>query len=235
MRMRKKKNSASRLEACKRFLYSHEGAPMANPRLPFGMGDEVYLEIGAGKGGFATAMAARHSNACYYAMERVTDCVVLAAERAESGELGELPNLRFMIETADNLMHIFERGTVDKIFLNFSDPWSKKGYAKRRLTHRRYIAVYMNLLRDGGILRFKTDNVGLFDFSLGEIEAMGLVPTIVTRDLHSSQWNADNIMTEYEKSFSEQGMTINMLEVRKPDGFTPEVSPEFLTRNLYRG
>ena len=208
---------------------------MSSPAASLGSFSEVYLEIGAGKGGFATQMAARHPNACYFAMERVTDCVVLAAERAASGELGELSNLRFIIDTADNLMHIFSRGTVDKIFLNFSDPWSKKGYAKRRLTHRRYLAVYMNLLRDGGILRFKTDNVSLFDFSLEEIEAMGLVPTVVTRDLHGSEWNEGNIMTEYEKNFSEQGMKINMLEIRKPEGYTAEVSSEFLTVNPHRG
>ena len=132
-------------------------------------------------------------------------------------------------------MHIFPKGSIDGIFLNFSDPWSKKGYAKRRLTHRRYLAMYMNLLRDGGTIRFKTDNVGLFDFSLEEIEAMGLTPSIVTRDLHSSEWNEGNIMTEYERNFSEQGMTINMLELKKPEGFNPEIAPEFLTKEKRRG
>ena len=164
-------------------------------------------------------MAERHSDAAYIAMERVTDCVVLAAERAASGEHGELANLRFLIETADDLTKIFAPGTVDRIFLNFSDPWPKKGYAKRRLTHRRYLSVYMSLLRDGGILRFKTDNVGLFDFSLEELEAVGLVPRAVTRDLHNSEYADGNIMTEYETAFSSQGVRINMLEVVKPSGF----------------
>jgi tRNA (guanine-N7-)-methyltransferase len=158
-------------------------------------------------------------------MERVTDCVVIAAERAASTE-GGLTNLKFIIDTADNLTRIFGEGTVDAIFLNFSDPWSKKGYAKRRLTHRRYLSVYMNLLRDGGALRFKTDNVGLFDFSLEEIEAMGLVPRIVTRDLHASEYNEGNNRTEYEENFSSQGIKINMLEVRKPEGFICEISPD---------
>ena len=123
-------------------------------------------------------------------------------------------------------MHIFERGSVDAIFLNFSDPWSKKGYAKRRLTHRRYLAMYLNLLRDGGKLRFKTDNVGLFDFSLEEIESMGLTPDIVTRDLHGSEWNEGNVVTEYEANFSALGVPINMLEVTKPEGLTLEIAPE---------
>ena len=233
MRMRKKKHSAERLSACEKYLFS-PSEKMQNPASEIGDGlSKVYLEIGAGKGGFACAMAERHSDAAYFAMERVTDCVVLCAERAASGEFGELNNLRFVIDTADNLMHIFERGTVDEIFLNFSDPWHKKGYAKRRLTHRRYLAMYMNLLRDGGRINFKTDNLPLFDFSLEEIEAMGLTPDVVTRDLHSSEWNEGNIMTEYEKNFSEQGMKINMLRLTKPAGFNPEVNEEFLIKKNY--
>ena len=235
MRMRKKKNSEARLLACEKYLFMTENV-MTDPASEIGVsGGKVFLEIGAGKGGFACKMAERNPDAAYFAMERVTDCVVLCAERAASGEHGQLDNLRFVIDTADNLMHIFAPGSVDAIFLNFSDPWSKKGYAKRRLTHRRYLAMYLNLLRDGGVLRFKTDNVGLFDFSLEEIEAMGLVPTVVTRDLHGSEWNADNVMTEYEKNFSDQGMKINMLEIRKPAGMNPEIAPEFLTKGAYRG
>ena len=234
MRMRKKKNSESRLLACEKYLLNTEGG-IIDPNTAMGEGyGKVFLEIGAGKGGFACAMAERHSDTAYYAMERVTDCVVLCAEKASSGEFGELNNLRFLIDTADNLMHIFPKGSIDAIYLNFSDPWSKKGYAKRRLTHRRYLSMYMNLLRDGGYIRFKTDNVGLFDFSLEEIGAMGLTPEIVTRDLHASEWNEGNVMTEYERNFSEQGMPINMLVLKKPEGFNPEIAPEFLTKNVYR-
>ena len=233
MRMRKKKNSQARLDACEKYLFKTDKL-MSDPAGEIGMSDaKVYLEIGAGKGGFACKMAERHSDCAYFAMERVTDCVVLCAERAASGEHGELNNLRFVIDTADNLMHIFERGSVDAIFLNFSDPWSKKGYAKRRLTHRRYLAMYLNLLRDGGKIRFKTDNVGLFDFSLEEIEAMGLTPDVVTRDLHASEWNEGNIRTEYETAFSEQGMKINMLEITKPAGMNPEIADEFINKRTY--
>lgn len=235
MRMRKKKHAEERLAACAEYLFDTEsfadGEPMSDPAAVVGEGlDKVYLEIGAGKGGFACAMAERHNDAAYFAMERVTDCVVLCVEKAKSGEFGELSNLRFVIDTADNLMKIFAPESVDAIFLNFSDPWPKKGYAKRRLTHRKYLAMYMNLLKNGGTLRFKTDNVGLFDFSLEEIEAMGLVPVKLTRDLHASEWSEGNIMTEYERNFSEQGMKINMLEIKKPDGFMPRVEEQFLKR-----
>ena len=234
MRMRKKKHGAERLNSCRELITNMPTSPMQRPWEAMGKEEmPVYLEIGAGKGGFACEMARKHPDVCYYAMERVSDCVVIAAERAAATE-GGLTNLKFTIDTADNLTRIFGEGTVDAIFLNFSDPWSKKGYAKRRLTHRRYLSVYMNLLRDGGVLRFKTDNVGLFDFSLEEIEAMGLTPDVVTRDLHSSEWNEGNIMTEYEKNFSEQGMKINMLRLTKPSGFNPEVAPEFITKNSFR-
>lgn len=225
--MRKKKHRDQRLSRCEDYLYKHEGEPLSDPAAEiFGAeGAPVYLEVGAGKGGFACGMAKKEPEVCYLAMERVTDCVVLATERADREGVGG--RLRFLLDTADNLTGIFGAGTVDRIFLNFSDPWSKKGYAKRRLTHRRYLAVYMSLLKDGGILQFKTDNVGLFDFTLEELEAMGLKTDKLTRDLHASEWAEGNVVTEYEAAFSAQGVKINMLSVRKPEGFAVEI-PEDL-------
>ena len=236
MRMRKKKHGEERLLQCKEYLYNHEGAPLTDPSIEvFGSSSEVYLEIGAGKGGFACGMCEKYPTVSYFAMERVTDCVVLAAEKARkiNEETGSLSNLKFIVDTADNLTKLFDEESIDGIFLNFSDPWSKKGYAKRRLTHRRYLAVYFNLLRDGGTLTFKTDNVGLFDFSLEEIEAMGLKCDVVTRDLHASEYMKDNVVTEYEANFSSQGVKINMLKVTKPAGFKPQISAE-LCRDAVR-
>ena len=228
MRMRKKKNGEARLFACRELITEFPDKPMGEPWLAMGREKSpVFLEIGAGKGGFACEMARRNPDACYFAMEKVSDCVVIAAEKASAMREKGRDNLRFIVDTADNLTVIFEKETVDKIFLNFSDPWSKKGYAKRRLTHARYLAVYMELLKDGGILRFKTDNVGLFDFSLEQLEEVGLPLNKMTRDLHASEWNEGNVVTEYEAAFSSQGVKINMLEVIKPEGFTLEV-PEDL-------
>ena len=219
MRMRKKKHADERLSACSEYLYKWEGEPSSDPASEIFSrpGAPLWLEIGAGKGGFAVGMVKANPEVCYLAMERVTDCVVLAAERAKSEGISD--SLRFITDTADNLTRILAPGSVDRIFLNFSDPWSKKGYAKRRLTHRRYLAVYLNLLRDGGTLRFKTDNVGLFDFSLEEIEAIGLKTEKLTRDLHASEYNEGNVVTEYEAAFSAMGVKINMLELVKPEGF----------------
>ena len=226
MRMRKKKHGEERLSLCEDFLVSKPNTDTGMP---------VWLEIGAGKGGFAVGMTAKNPCVSYFAMERVTDCVVLAAELAKKRflENGECANLKFIIDTADNLTKLFPEDSIDAIFLNFSDPWSKKGYAKRRLTHRRYLSVYFNLLKDGGTLTFKTDNVGLFDFSLEEIEAMGLELCCMTRDLHASEYASDNVVTEYEAAFSAKGVKINMLKVRKPIGFKPEI-PENLSADFDR-
>lgn len=226
MRMRKKKHADERLSACSEFLLEGDNFPMSDPAAVIGMaGAPVFLEIGAGKGGFARGMAEKHPEAAYFAMEKISDCVVLAVEKANASEADLKKSLRFIIETADNLTRIFECGTVDRIFLNFSDPWSKKGYAKRRLTHRRYISVYMNLLKEGGKLTFKTDNDGLFDFTLEELSALEIGLDKCTRDLHASEWNEGNVMTEYERNFSEQGKNINMLEFTKPEGFEMEIDP----------
>lgn len=227
MRMRKKKHGEERLSACSEFVVDKPSVDV------FSDGGKVWLEIGAGKGGFAIGMTKKYPDVSYFAMERVTDCVVLAAEGAkrEMENDGSCKNLKFIIDTADNLTKLFDPKSVDAIFLNFSDPWSKKGYAKRRLTHRRYLSVYFNLLKDGGTLTFKTDNVGLFDFSLEEIEAMGLELDAMTRDLHSSDYMKDNVVTEYEAAFSSQGVNINMLRVKKPDGFMPEI-PENLSKDF---
>ena len=214
MRMRKKKNADARLA-------SHEGLVISLPEAPIARteGREIYLEIGAGKGGFAIEMAKRNPGADYYAMERVKDCIVLATEKADAE--GRPENLHFMIDGADTLPSWFAEGSIDRIFLNFSDPWHKKGYFKRRLTYRKYLALYFTLLREGGELCFKTDNVPLFDFSLEEIASVDLVPEVVTRDLHASPYAEGNVMTEYERGFVSQGMKINMLRVKKPEGYLP--------------
>jgi tRNA (guanine-N7-)-methyltransferase len=102
---------------------------------------------------------------------------------------------------------------VDCLYLNFSDPWPKAGHKKRRLTHRLFLERYKTVLKKGGILRFKTDNAGLFDFSLEEFEAMGLPMSNLTRDLHNSPLNEGNIMTEYERAWSEKGYPIHAVTV----------------------
>ena len=204
MRMRKKKNGAARMEACAQWLLTcPEDLNAIREKAPF------YLEIGCGKGGFITATAKANPDRFYIAVELVSDALVTALERAKAEEI---PNLRFVNLNAKNLGEWFSPGEVAEIYLNFSDPWPKKGHAKRRLTHRDFLAVYRPLLAEGGKICMKTDNVGLFDFSLEEFPEAGWRLEAVTRDLHHSEWAEGNIMTEYEKNFSEQGYPIHRLE-----------------------
>ncbi len=218
MRMRKKKHSDERLAACSALLCEKKEKPIASPLEDFGRQSEMHLEIGCGKGGFACGMAANYPDICFYAMERIPNVMINALERAEAERANRTAdNLRFIIANAENLEEWFEEGSLDTIYLNFSDPWPKERHAKRRLTYRENLIRYFKLLKKGGKLRFKTDNVGLFDFTLSELSLLGVTPDAVTRDLHRSPMNEGNVMTEYEKNFSSQGYPIHMLILTRPD------------------
>ena len=222
MRMRKKKNGPARLAAVSHLFCEKPDTPIASSLTHFGREGALWLEVGCGKGGFACGMAKKYPDANIYAMERITDVVMLAAERAEREKDERPDNLRFILDGADGLAAYFAPASLDRVYLNFSDPWPKKGYAKRRLTYRGFLRVYFSLLKEGGELRFKTDNVGLFDFTLEELAAVGLTPHFVTRDLHKEAVAADNVMTEYEKNFSEKGFSICSLWVKKSGELAPE-------------
>ena len=217
MRMRKKKHGAERIEACAELLIKTPTAE-CDPReagVYFKDSRPVRLEIGCGKGNFAVGMAAANQDVNFIAIERVADVCCLALEKAMAAK-EDRPgdNLRFVIGNAENLKEWFPLHSVEGIYLNFSDPWPKKGYAKRRLTHRNFLKSYREMLVEGGYLYLKTDNEGLFDFSLEEFEAEGLTVEFVTRDLHNSEKADGNVMTEYEKNFSSQGMPIYSAWVR---------------------
>lgn len=209
MRMRKKKHGAERIAACSALLVAEPEQPLTDPGALFDAPRPLALEIGCGKGNFACGMAAAHPEVSFLAMERVADCACLALEKAMArADERKTDNLRFIIGDAQNLTKYFAPHTIDALYLNFSDPWPKAGHAKRRLTHRGFLAIYREILRPGGILYFKTDNEGLFDFSLSEFDEFGLKLLWQTRDLHASDKAGDNIMTEYEKNFSDKGCPI---------------------------
>ena len=213
MRARKKKHGAQRIAACAALLIEDTVKLREDPQSFFDVKRPLHLEIGCGKGSFACGMAAAHPEINLIAMERVADVAVLALEKA-AGTADERPdNLRFLIGNAENLTEWLPPHSIDCLYLNFSDPWHKARHAKRRLTHRDFLARYREVLREGGVLRFKTDNVNLFDFSLEEFAACGLSVTDVTRDLHNSPLCEGNIMTEYERNFSEKGFPIHAATV----------------------
>lgn len=218
MRMRRKKHGVERIAACSSLLIQDpallttvlpDGTPL------FRTPGDLQLEIGCGKGDFAVGMAAAYPHINFIAMERVADVACLALEKAMAAAPDRLhDNLRFLIGNAENLGEWLAPGVLSRIYLNFSDPWPKAGYAKRRLTHRRFLELYRSLLRAGGELWLKTDNEGLFDFSLEEFSAAGLTTLYVSRDFHAAPESADNIMTEYERNFSSQGKPIFCARVR---------------------
>ena len=218
MRMRKKKHGAERIEACAEFLIKdtsllatlgEEGNPIFSQNAP------IHMEIGCGKGNFAVGMAAANPAWNFIAMERVADVCCVALEKAKD-TVDERPtdNLRFLIGNAEHLGEWVRPHSISRIYLNFSDPWPKKGYAKRRLTHRNFLALYRELLVEGGELYLKTDNLGLFDFSLEEFDAMGLTILFSSHDFHNTPEAEGNIMTEYEANFSSQGMPIYCARVK---------------------
>ena len=217
MRVRKKKNGAARIEACNELLIENTNSLKNGFGEIFDVERPVHLEIGCGKGNFAVGMAKKYTDVNFIAMEKVADVCCVALEKAISTkEERPADNLRFIIGDAKTLEEGFPEDSLDCIYLNFSDPWPKSGHAKRRLTHRSFLEIYSRLLKNDGILRFKTDNVGLFDFSLEEFEAFGAEIIWQTRDLHNSEKNADNVMTEYEKNFSEKGFSICSAWVKLP-------------------
>lgn len=214
MRMRKKKHGEERIAACDSLLIPQPTAPIEDPNAYFGEKRPLHLEIGCGKGDFACGMAEQHPDVNFIAMERVSDVACIALEKAMACAQQRPDNLRFMIQDARQLTELFAPHTFSRIYLNFSDPWPKSGYYKRRLTYRTFLEAYRTLLCEGGELHFKTDNQGLFEFSLEEFEAAGLTVLQKTDDLHHSPMAVGNVMTEYERNFSSQGMPIHAAWVK---------------------
>lgn len=216
MRVRKKKNGESRIAACSELLIS-DISSLAEPEAIFEGEGELHLEIGCGKGNFACGMAQMNPCVNFIAMEKVSDvcCIALEKAMAQKSER-ERDNLRFLIGDARLLSDAMKPHSVDCIYLNFSDPWPKKGHAKRRLTYSDFLKIYGALLKEDGILRLKTDNDGFFASSLEQFELCGLDVIWKTEDLHSSERAEGNVMTEYEANFSSKGVKIKSAWVKFP-------------------
>lgn len=213
MRMRKKKHGAERIEACSDLIIQNtavsDEAVLDIFKRDTNAQNPLWLEIGCGKGDFVCQMAERYPESNFIALERIADVAMLAMEKCKGREL---TNVRFIVGNIAKLWDVFADHSVDRIYLNFSDPWPKAGHAKRRLTYRDFLEQYKRILKPGGAIFFKTDNRGLFDFSLEEFRECGFRLENLTYDLHNSEFNADNIQTEYERNFSAKGFAINRVE-----------------------
>ena len=167
-----------------------------------------------GKGKFIIDNAIKNPNINYIGIEKFSSVLVRAIERKEANE-NDLSNLVFLRFDAEYIEEVFEKEEVDRIYLNFSDPWPKDRHAKRRLTSKEYFKRYDNILSKEGKVIFKTDNKDLFNFSLEQIEIAGWTLINKTNDLHNSEYVKENIMTEYEERFVKEGIAINRLETMR--------------------
>ena len=185
----------------------HEPAQMkGNWKDLFENDHPIHIEIGMGKGQFIHGMAKEHPEINYVGIEKYSSVLLRAIQKME---VEELPNLCFIRMDAEEITDVFAEGEVDQIYLNFSDPWPKDRHAKRRLPSRQFLARYDQILKKDGKLEFKTDNRGLFDFAVEELEPAGWRADVITYDLHSDEkLMVGNIMTEYEEKFSSQGNPI---------------------------
>lgn len=182
----------------------------------FGNDNPIHIEIGMGKGKFIHTMAKEHPDINYVGIEKYSSVLLRAIQKMEKEEL---PNLKFLRMDAEDITKVFGPGEVDKIYLNFSDPWPKDRHAKRRLPSREFLARYDVILKKEGRLEFKTDNRELFDFAVEELEPAGWKAEFVTYDLHgSAAFMEGNVMTEYEEKFSAMGNPICKYIIYRNDG-----------------
>lgn len=172
----------------------------------FGNNNPIHIEIGMGKGRFLTDLAKLNPDINYIGIEKYSSVLIRAIQKME--EL-PLPNVLFIRMDAEEITEVFDKGEIDRIYLNFSDPWPKDRHAKRRLESRQFLARYDEILKPEGVIEFKTDNRSLFDFAVEEVKDSKWQLDAVTYDLHNDEaMNEGNIMTEYEERFSSMGNPI---------------------------
>jgi len=212
MRLRYVENAYEMIEKHPRLLQKPE-AYKGKWQSLFNKEQALFVEFGGGKGSFIIDSAKADPSSNYLTFERNAKVVCKSLVKME-----DIDHDNFYIVCADvtDVCGIFEDNGVDRIYLNFSDPWPKDRHAKRRLTHDSFLKKYEQILKPGGELHFKTDNDDLFAYSLESLERQGWTLKLVTKDLHKSDYLEGNIMTEYEAKFSGQGKNINKLIAVSP-------------------
>ncbi|MBO5201087.1 MAG: tRNA (guanosine(46)-N7)-methyltransferase TrmB [Clostridia bacterium] len=219
MRMRKKKHAAERLEACSELILplapheedyrkAAENTAYYDIAEIFGNSNPLHLEIGCGKGQFICELARRNPDINYVAIEVCDDVAVLACEGIKNAGL---QNVRFMVTGAEYLLKYFPDSSVERVYLNFSCPFPKARYAKHRLTSPIFLPMYRQILKSGGEIHQKTDNMHFFEYSIEQYSKLGFTLQNISLDLHGSDFEG-NIITEYEKRFTELGQPIYRLE-----------------------
>ena len=205
MRMRRKKHREDRMELCSDIMIENFAEYKEDLKSVFTDDKPLHIEIGCGEGKFMLETAKSNPDINFIAIEKNLDVLVLAMEKVKREGL---TNVRFVAGDAGVLSEFNTKTKCDVIYINFCDPWKKNRQAKRRLTHENFLNVYKKIITPSGMIRFKTDNKMLFEFSLNSFSNYGLKLKNITLDLHNSVYNECNIMTEYETLFSEKGQPI---------------------------
>lgn len=210
MRVRNRKGAGELLRNNPQYVISNPEECKGSWSDIFGNDHPIHIEVGSGKGRFITGMAAQHPDINYIGIDVQQSVLSYALDKAlEAG----LPNVKLLYVDGSSLTNYFANGEIDRLYLNFSDPWPKKRHIKRRLTYKSFLETYEAILPQGGEIHFKTDNRGLFEYSLASFSQYGMVLNQVWLDLHASDFEG-NVMTEYEEKFSNLGQPIYRVEAR---------------------
>jgi len=208
--MRKRSNLAARMERCEALLIRAPEALRGGWRAAYPGAERLYVELGCGKGRFTADTAAALESTLLLAVEKVPDAMILAMERVRGRGI---ENVRFLDVDAARLPELFAPGEVDRLYINFCDPWPKNRDAKLRLTAPGFLRLYADALSGGGQIHFKTDNAPLFDWSARQFTAEGWALSELTHDLHAQ--GITGVMTDYEAKFVAQGVKICRLVAEK--------------------
>ncbi|MFQ6862996.1 MAG: tRNA (guanosine(46)-N7)-methyltransferase TrmB [Streptococcus sp.] len=213
MRVRKRKGADEHLANHPQYVILEPEAAKGKWHELFGNDNPIHIEVGSGKGAFITGMAQQNPNINYIGIDIQLSVLSYALDKvlASGAE-----NVKLLRVDGSSLTNYFEDGEVDMMYLNFSDPWPKSRHEKRRLTYKTFLDTYKQILPENGEIHFKTDNRGLFEYSLASFSQYGMVINKVWLDLHASDYEG-NVMTEYERKFSEKGQVIYRVEAQFKD------------------
>ncbi|MBA2943427.1 tRNA (guanosine(46)-N7)-methyltransferase TrmB [Paenibacillus sp. CGMCC 1.16610] len=189
----------------------------------FGNNNPIHAELGMGKGRFISEMSKKYPDVNFIGVDMYDELIRKASEKAkiaheinteeESESVTNIPNLKLMLFNIEHIEEAFAEGELERVYLNFSDPWPKKKHARRRLTHPGFVAKYQQILNGNGEIHLKTDSQSLFEFSLNSFADMGLRMRNISLNLHAEGFHPDHVMTEYETKFATKGMNIHRCEV----------------------
>ncbi|MGT2687063.1 tRNA (guanosine(46)-N7)-methyltransferase TrmB [Streptococcus porcinus] len=210
MRVRKRKGAEEHLENHPQYVILEPEVAKGRWQEVFGNTNPIHIEVGSGKGGFITGMAKQNPDINYIGIDIQLSVLSYALDKVLEADV---PNVRLLRVDGSSLTNYFNDGEISLLYLNFSDPWPKSRHEKRRLTYKDFLKTYQTILPPHGQLHFKTDNRGLFEYSLASFSQYGMTLKQVWLDLHASDYEG-NVMTEYEAKFAQKGQVIYRVEAQ---------------------